>query len=52
MVAFAILALAGLGWRFLITSIVGNSDLPDGGKYLLFASCICFAFEYVVSLIG
>ena len=52
MVAFAFLAIAGLGWRYLTTAVNGNSDLPDGGRYLLIGSCICFAFEYVVSLIG
>ena len=52
MVAFAILALAGIGCRYLTTAVVGNSDLNDAGKYLLVASCAGFAFEYVVSLLG
>jgi len=52
MVAFAILALAGIAWRYLTTAVVGNSDLPDVGKYLLIGSCVGFAFEYVVSLVG
>ena len=51
MVAFALLALAGVALRYLNTSVAGNSDLPDG-KYLLFGSCFCFAFEYFVSLVG
>jgi hypothetical protein len=52
MVAFALLALAGLGCRYLSTSVIGNSDLHDCGKYMLIGSCIGFAFEYVVSLVG
>lgn len=52
MVAFAILALAGAAWRYLTTDVVGNSDLPDAGKYLLIVSCVGFAFEYVISLVG
>ena len=52
MVAFAILALAGVAWKYLNSAVIGNSDLPDAGKYVLIASCVGFAFEYVVSLVG
>jgi hypothetical protein len=52
MVAFAILAMAGVGWRYLTTAVTGNSDLPDFGKYLIFFSCAGFAFEFVISLIA
>jgi len=51
MVAFAILTMVGIAWRALITSVVGNQDLPDG-KYLMFGACIGFVFEYVVCFVG
>jgi hypothetical protein len=52
MIAFAIMALAGAGWRYLTHAVVGNQDLPDVGKYMLMFSCVGFVFEYLISLIG
>jgi hypothetical protein len=52
MIAFAILALAAAGWRYLTSNVIGNQDLPDVGKYLLMFACAGFAFEYLISLIG
>lgn len=52
MIAFAILALAGLGCRYLSTAVIGNSDLYGAGKYLLIVACAGFVFEYIVSVIA
>jgi hypothetical protein len=52
MAASAILALAAVALRYLTTTVLGNSDLLDGGKYVLVASVIGFAFEYLLSFIG
>lgn len=52
MIAFAILALVGVGCRYLSASVIGNSDLHDAGTYLLMGACAGFVFEYIVSLIA
>ena len=52
MIAFAILALAAAGWRYLTSNVIGNQDLPDVGKFLLMFACAGFAFEYLIALIG
>jgi hypothetical protein len=52
MVAFAIFALAGVGWRYLTSAVNGNADLPDLGKYVIFLSCAGFVFEFLISLIA
>lgn len=52
MVAFALLALASVGCRYLTTAVVGNSDLSDFGRYLIFFSVAGFIFEFVISLIA
>lgn len=52
MIAFAIFALAGVGWRYLNTAESGNMDLPDFGKYVILFSGAGFIFEFVISLIA
>lgn len=49
MIAFAILMLAGLAWRYLTNTVGGQTDIYDGGKYVLIASCIGFVVEYAFS---
>jgi hypothetical protein len=51
MIAFAFMALVAVAWRALMSSVIGNADLPDA-KYVLIGSCVGFAFEYVVWLVG
>jgi len=52
MIAFAVMAAAGVGCRYLSTAVSGNADLYDAGKYMLLVACLGFVFEYVVSFLG